>query len=413
MKPATVLLMLLLAAAPALAQSALIGRGVSLTTELLRYEPNPAEPGDVLTVHLLVSNKGGNTAKNVQVELLDNHPFYVTDPASRLKSLTAIPGQESFLVKYAVRVDKDADEGTAYLKVRTGVLGGASVQEELLPLDVRTLDAAIAIDDITVTPPQVSPGGEAEINMTLRNLADSRLRNLAIRLETSQAVGSETVQVPVAPLGGSFERRVSELAGGQSVIVRYRIIVQPDAASDVYRLPVKVTFDDEAGNNLSASDQVSLVINAPTALEAYVDAVELVPGQTAGDITLRVVNRGLSGIKFLTVEVGTDESFELRSTSARLYVGNIDSDDYETETISLRARKNPVRLPLHLEYLDALNRAGAKDIALEVDMVSIMEDGKKPGSPLGVAAVVALVGLIAWIVVRQVRRARRRQHLKA
>lgn len=411
MKAIPLLLLAVLLSATAAAQNSLIGQGSSLSAELLRYEPNPAEPGDVVNVHLVLINKGGNTARNVQVEFLDNYPFFINDPASRVKSLAAIPGQESSLVRFNVRVDKDAPEGTSFLKVRYTVEGASAAQESLLALDIRTLDAAIAIEDIAIEPSPVTPGSQATITLSMKNIADSRLRNIAVALGTTQTVGTTTSQIPIAPLGGSLERRAPELAGGQLFRVAYSIIVKPDAASDVYHLPITVTFDDESGNNFTKFDQVGLVVSAKAKLDAYIDSVEVFTDQPVGTLTLRFVNSGLSKIKLLTAHLGEDASFDLRSTSSSVYIGNIDSDDYETATVAVKAHGDRIRLPLRLEYLDALNAPYDDEAVLEVPLLTLDDAGLKERNTAGLVIGLIAVAIVAWIVVRRIRRHQRRKAL--
>ncbi len=280
-----------------------------------------------------------------------------------------------------------------------------------MALDIRTLDAAIAIEDIAIEPSPVTPGSQATITLSMKNIADSRLRNIAVALGTTQTVGTTTSQIPIAPLGGSLERRAPELAGGQLFRVAYSIIVKPDAASDVYHLPITVTFDDESGNNFTKFDQVGLVVSAKAKLDAYIDSVEVFSDQPVGTLTLRFVNSGLSKIKLLTAHLGEDASFDLRSTSRSIYIGNIDSDDYETATVAVKAHGDRVRVPLRLEYLDALNAPYDDEAVLEARLLTADDAGLKERNTAGLVIGLIVVAIVAWIVVRRIRRHQRRKAL--
>ncbi|NJL44523.1 MAG: hypothetical protein HC945_04405, partial [Nitrosarchaeum sp.] len=130
--------LLLLPAAVVAQQTTLVGQGTSLTAELLRYEPNPAEPGDLVTVNVVLTNEGGEVARGVELELVDSYPFSAADPNEAAKQITSIPGQQSTVTSFLVLVDKDAPEGTAFLKVRYKPTNSAGWKESLLSLDITT-----------------------------------------------------------------------------------------------------------------------------------------------------------------------------------------------------------------------------------------------------------------------------------
>ena len=93
------------------------GSTQSLNASLLYYEPIPAEPGSVIDVFVQVENTGGSS-QSVSVAFSDTFPFSIDTETDRIKTTPRIPSQESFLVKYRVRVSPDAEPGTNYIKVQ-------------------------------------------------------------------------------------------------------------------------------------------------------------------------------------------------------------------------------------------------------------------------------------------------------
>lgn len=393
----------------AYAINTLVASGSVLEAELLYYEPLPAEPGDVLDVYILVSNEGGSAAKNVRVKLVDNYPFTSDDPLSSTKEIPSIPAQESALVRFKVRIDNTASEGPANLKTIITSSNSVASKDAYLALDVTTNDAAIGIDRITMEPEVVTPGGTAKIDLYLKNLADSRLRDIGVELATQKTVGTTTTALPFAPVGMSLERRFAEMFADQELNVHYEIIVSPSADSDVYAVPITITFSDERGNDYSITDEVALIINAKPELEVYLDDTDLLSDNLKGEFTLKFVNKGLSTIKSATAEIQASEDFELLASTRKVYIGNIDSDDYETETFKINAKKGEFLIPVSIHYMDALNNEYTQDVQLPLSLFSTKQTTNGNGNTGVVVVIVVLVLVVLFFVLRRHRKKKKRK----
>ena len=406
MKKITILpILLVLFALPlVLGLNTIIGSGPSLTTTLLRYDPVPAEPGDILDVYILITNSGGSSAKNLKIEAIGNYPFSIDNTPDATKLIPNLPGQESFLVRYKVRVANDAPEGNANFKVKVTSADDKLSQEELLAIPIKGNNPVISVNRIMLTPETIYPGGKGTIDIYLSNPADVRLRDISVSLSTQSTLGSTTSQLPFAPLGGSLEQRIVSLRPREEAKVSFDIITEPGATSDLYRIPVTITFSDESGNTYTLSDQVGLIIQAEPKLEIYLDAIEVYADQPQGDITFKYVNNGLAKVKLLTTEIMPSEDFELVSHSSTVYVGNIDSDDYETVTYTIKAKKtDSINIPVSIHYLDAFNNPHDIEVTLPVNLITKKEAGLGNGgiSPILIIVIIAIIAFVVWRIVKR------------
>ncbi|MBN1645921.1 COG1361 S-layer family protein [Candidatus Woesearchaeota archaeon] len=401
-------MILAMLAVPSLALNTLVADNADLSTTLLRYTPNPAEPGDVVDVYILLNNDGSVTARNVIFEMADSYPFSVEDASKRIINIPAVPGQEEYLLKYRVRINKNAEEGTSYLKVNYRIDGAQTSKSDQLSIDILTNDASIEISRIEISPESVSPGKEATIKLYLKNLADSKLRDLTVTIDTTRTLGSTTSELPFAHMTSSKERHFPELTADETVVAEYRIVVEPDAVSDVYKLPITLTYSDETGNDYTKNDEIGLVINADIDLDAYIDSVEPCCIEQEGQMIIRLVNRGLSEIKLLTAEI-SDESddYELFSPSNRVYVGNIDSDDYETVTYDIQAMKKEFTVALKVDYMDSLNNPKSEIFQLPVKLNPQNSQSSTGTVWFVVILVVIIVAFVWWR--RRKKKSKRRQ----
>lgn len=351
-----------------LGQTAPVPQGTALSADLLRYEPNPAEPGDTLKVYITISNEGTKPAHGVRVELLENYPFSPASTSQAIEDIGSVPAAESALVVFHAQIDKDAPEGSFDLKIRYRSSANGAWQEERLSLDVATNDAAIAINDIRTEPEVPKPGERATITLEVTNLADSRLRDLAVKLETERTIGSATSELPFTPIGSSLEKRIDEMRASQTRSFSFPIIIDPEAASGVYSIPLEVSFSDERDNDYTYTDEVGLVISAQPMLDVYIDSAEIYTDERTGDVTLKFVNRGLSEIKLLNIELVASDAYTMLSGSPNIYIGNIDSDDFDTQTITITADGDTLEIPVRLHYLDALNNEFDEQKTLRLEL---------------------------------------------
>ncbi|MCK4521464.1 MAG: hypothetical protein KAU20_02740, partial [Nanoarchaeota archaeon] len=89
-------------------------------------------------------------------------------------------------------------------------------------------------------------------------------------------------------------------------------------------------------------------------------------------ISVKFVNKGSSDIKFVYATLQNSKEYEIVSP-AGVYVGNIDSDDYETAEYTIyvkRTRKKSLALPLLIEYRDANNKLYTENMNINLKLYS-------------------------------------------
>ena len=112
-------------------------------------------------------------------------------------------------------------------------------------------------------------------------------------------------------------------------IMNFDLIALPDAEGGIYKIPIEITYTDEAGTSYTKDDYISLKLSSTPDLLIHVDSSEINADMKSGTVVLKIINRGLTNIKLLTAELDEGEGYEIMS-QPEVYVGNIDSDDYET-----------------------------------------------------------------------------------
>jgi hypothetical protein len=344
-----------------------------ISATLLSQTPDPVEPGQVVKVKFKIENDGVQTTKDVIVKLLPKSPFTIYNDVNEKnigKLKASSTGADAVVVEFRIKVDEQAVEEETELELMVQVGEGAiSYTDEDFMIDIQTHDAVLDITSITYEPEQIAPGENAEIYVQVKNLADSLLKDVRFKLDLSDPM------LPLAPYQSSSERRISQLKSNYQSSLSFNIIADPEATPGLFKVPLNITYNDEKGNSYSVDDVLAITVGEKPKIKAYVKKSTVHKTKEEGKITLEIANSGSSDIKYLEMYVLDSEDYELISTTDYYYLGDVDSDDTESEEIDVYINKKVkiLHLPLMLKYYDANNKPYQQQFDLEMPLYSSSE----------------------------------------
>ncbi|MBR9700342.1 hypothetical protein GOV11_00570 [Candidatus Woesearchaeota archaeon] len=379
-----ILLALMLLLVP-LAHADLVTTGAALDASLLYYEPVPAQPGDAVDIWIQITNDGGSRSKTGMLSIQPSSTFTVEAGSDERTAIPGIPGQESFLFTTTVRISKDANEGTSYIKVRIQEDGKESYIERDLAINIQGTSSALSILKATTSPADVLPGEHTLLSVVVQNVGQTVVRNVDVALDLDD--------LSFAPSGSSDSKTISSLRGGESHTFVFNLAAYPDAEANAYQLPITLSYDDEQGNAKSQDETIGIVVGSQPELLVYFDRVGITADSGEGEVVIQFVNKGLSEIKLLEMEVIETDDVKVTSESSLVYVGNIEEDDYESADIDLSVKGDDVMVSLRVAYKDALN----KDYETEYQLPLKLKSGNGGSSGMGWVWFVLIVGGIAGI----------------
>jgi hypothetical protein len=366
---------------------------------LLTYEPSPAEPGSYLDVTFSATNIGKQAASNAKFELIEEYPFSLDSSQDAIKELGPVGSKQDLVLKYKVRVDSQAVLGLTPLKIRYTTNGNNWLTSEF-NVDVRTSEAILVIDSIE-SPDTMIPGETSKVDITLNNLASATLKDVTLKLDlasTTATLATDviTIDQPFVPIGSGMEQKEKFLAAGAKKTFSYNLRTYADAESKIYKIPMVITYKDESGTEYTKSEILGLVVGSQPRLSIEADASGLHAMNGYGDVTFKIINKGFTDVKFLTATLVESSDYQGDSHSKDVYVGTINSDDYESVDYHVKALANDVTFKLMLEYTDANNRPFTETIDIPVN-ISSQSKNQKSSTPWGlIVLVVAGVGGFFW-----------------
>ena len=412
MKKIMILLLALLMVVPAHAALSI----PNLQTSLLNQDPDPAGPGSYVDLRFKIQNTGESAAEKVLVELLPSYPFSLDYSETAERDLGIIPatgdGSQVVIVKYKVRIDQNAVEGENTINLRYKVGNGEWISEEF-NINIRTLDSTLSVESVETEPELIVPGQTNKVKVTLTNIADSVIKDVTFKLDlTYSTILSQVTTLdplagysalPFAPVNSATEKKVRFINPGKSHVFEYDIIADSDAESRVYKVPIEITYYDELDNKYTKNDIIGLIVGTPPDLSVVVDSTDLTLGKKVGTVTLRVINKGFTDVKFLDLWVESNGVYELLS-APEVYIGNVNSDDYETAEFDVHITKDydlktvqndTIMLPVKLQYRDANGELYDENIELGLTI----HNPSKLGETKNNTTKYIIIGLIAVVLI--------------
>ncbi|MEM4268214.1 MAG: COG1361 S-layer family protein [Candidatus Woesearchaeota archaeon] len=405
----------------------------AIVVTLLNQDPDPAEPGQYVNVRLKIENIGNLPATDFILSFEPKFPFSLDSNEIANKSFAVVgplmKDDQRIVVKYKVRVSRDAVDGTNIMRFKYMYKDKNGVLKEFakdFEIDVQSLDPTIAVQTISTNPKIFEPGKKGTIEVTVKNIASSPIRQVSVKLDlmltslasygTSSTLSTSSSKfssvldtLPFANMDGPTEQKIAYLKPNEEATFAYNIMVYPSAESRVYKIPLIITFYDEQGNQITKTDLVGIVVGSTPELEVLLDSYDVTMPGTSGRVTIKFVNKGVSEIKFVTVKLMSNDDHKLLSAEQD-YVGNIESDDFQTSDFRIYVEptaKDRIHLPLEISYKDANNNHYEKKVTLYANLYTekqIKVLGLEKKSHTGyyiLGFVLVIVGIVVYRLVKR------------
>jgi len=367
--------------------------GPIISADILKYEPAPVEPGGYVEVWISVNNEG-TVSEDFKIEFFPEYPFSLAEGEDEMKTLKALPAGENAVVKYRLIVAHDAPNQDMPAKFQYQI--GQSLVWTRLEADIsiRTAGAILTVDTYQTTPEKIQPGDTINVDISLKNGGQITVKDIDITLDMDESV--------MAPIGSGSTKRIKEILPGAAGKVSFTLIADTSADIKVYSIPLMLKYKDVRNTEYEDETRISLIMSAEPDLALVVDSSEVGSPGKPGTVTLKVINKGIMDLKYLNARLISTEQYEVLSPSNEEYIGNLDSDDFETIEFIINPKQKDLRLNLVMDFKDPYNKDYSQTYDLPLRVISKAELGEASfpwGSVLFVLVIIA--GIIYWLYRRR------------
>ncbi|MBR9699636.1 hypothetical protein GOV09_04225 [Candidatus Woesearchaeota archaeon] len=397
-----------------------IADDTNIVVTLINQEPDPVAPGDVVDLRFRIENKGAEPAEEMWVKVIPKFPASIYSDEEEVYIGTVVGGQRDSLgvrEKYRLLVDEAAVAGLNTVEFWYKTKFNSWTRAGQYDIEIRERDAVLAINEITTTPQTITPGSTTKVSFRLENLAESLLKDIKLSLEVYSVFATTTTittaELPFTPIGSGNEKTLRSIGAREAKDVVFDLFTDADAESKVYKVPYILTYTDEPGNNFTRSGVVGLIVDAEPDLSVSIEDTQILSDGAKGTVSIKFVNKGFSDVKFLNVILKETKEFDVLSNQ-EVYVGNLDSDDFESAEFDLLVQKGgsgDMTLPLQIDYRDANGQLFEKDIDLILPLYSGKELKKRTddgGNTFGGILIVLVIVAVGIFVYRKYRKKKKR-----
>lgn len=338
---------------------------------LYSQSPDPVQPGNYVELRIKIENIGTESLNDFQIELVPSYPFSFDANEAALKQYGniggSVYGDTGVIAKWKLRVDEKAVEGDNKVRVKYRFGKDYWMYEDIL-VSVKTLDAILNIKGIRTVPEIISPGEQFNLILEVENQADSFLKNIRFKIDEL---------APFVPIGSTDEQSIRVLGAGESENVTFILVSQGSANQVVYTIPLKVSYYDNEEDVYTKNISFGVILAGKPQLIKNIDDTAVYSSGDKGKVTITISNIGVEEVKFVKASLMDSEDYRVIS-SREVYLGNIDSDDFESAVYDLyvKTKKESVPLEMMLDYKDALNRQYSENFSLYLPMYSSGEARK-------------------------------------
>jgi hypothetical protein len=392
-----ILFVLTLALALMLAASGVSAAGGAMVTaSILRYEPTPAEQGNTVDVWVQLSN-AGTKADLVAVKFLPEYPFSLPAGAQGEADIGTISATENKVVKFTLFIDSNAPNGDRNVKFlyKHGTIDTWAQLEA--PITIQTQNAGLMIESYEVEPSPVIPGQIFNVTLKFRNAGKIAVKNLDVSFDLPEGTFST--------IGTGAKKRVDFIPSEETETVSFQMASDTSTAVKVYNVPVTLSYQDERNKQYTDTAKISLVVNAKPEISMSVDSTKFSSKTSPGTVSVKIVNKGVVNMKYVSVKIVETPDYEVLSSSNEAYVGNLDSDDFETVDFTIKPKVAEPRLQLQMEFKDPYNMAYQESYNLPLRIITAKDLGNG-GFPWGTVIIVLAIagGIVYWRIRKRKKR---------
>lgn len=368
-----------------------VSGGPNLQISSLKYEPYPLEPGELFNLWVKLENRGLKETQNAICNLILEYPFFLDENWTATKEIGQISPFDQVVLEFKnIRVDSNAQEGENELKLKCWVDKYSQPVENSFTITIRSRFPKCIIRDVRTNPEFIQPGGEAEIILSLENDGNSTMRDVQVELDFSS--------VPLIPSREIGVKLLKNIEKGSVKNVSFYVRALPDAVGGVYRLPVLISYFGMTENQHSLNGSISIEINSYPEIQIIADTPDLLTTKKTGELVLRIINKGLTDIKYLSITLMNNKDIKVLSGNT-VYIGDVDSDDIESAEFRVKLSKSKLVLPVQIEYRDVVNRKYTQQMNISFELLSPIEAGK--GNSLLWIIAVGILFLLIFLIYKR------------
>ena len=355
---------------------------VSLTVSS-QIVPSTIGPGDSGNLILTIANSGTEYARRVELTVKSHSSITF---GSRSYDLGIIAPSGSTQISIPITISSSIGDYITSVFFSISYAEGDSASTATIDASTSisiSRRSLVQIESVTWGKELIEPGDVVDVDIYVKNGGLGNLKDMTVEL------GNATL--PFVSASGDTETYLGDLSVNELRPAAFSIIINKDAKTTAYRVPVTIKYYDEASVLHTDVKYIGLKISGqPDFVVTLEDDSAMYAGSSTGELVISIANRGTATASFLTLRFNSS----LDITPAEYYVGNLDPDDYETVTLSVDLTAAPTgkhSLPIEMVYKDPYNQELSEPVTIDFTVHRFQSGGISPIFQLAIIGIVIII----------------------
>jgi len=212
-----------------------------INVAFVNQNPYPAVQEEYVDLLFKVENRGTNDANNVTLELIPEYPFSLNPGVNAIQELGTVKGLQNginaFLVKYKVKVDKDAIDGNNEIKLKYSEGENSAYYTQAFNVSVSNsrTDFDVVVQDSTT--------------LAIANIGANTAQSVIVRIPEQQNFR----------VNGTSATIIGNLNAGDYTLVTFQLfqVRNSNVSSGENNLTVEISYTDTLGIRRTTQKNVS------------------------------------------------------------------------------------------------------------------------------------------------------------
>jgi hypothetical protein len=286
------------------------------------------EPGEESILFLTFSNPTREDIYNIEINVLPGK--YIETEKTHIK-LESLPSATSQTTSLKFMINKNAKPTISHigLEIIYYQTSDHSKKNMEITIPLKISGKPILKIEKVEFDKELKPGETVRLSFVLKNYG-LLAKDVRISLNQTFFVCKEC------------EKIIKKLEDSKEV--EFEITVNPEISPNTYLIPISISFWDSAkSNEYNEKKFIGVKVMGTKNL-----IVTLENFYVKDYLTVKISNGGSETVKFLRVRFESDANI----TPEEIYIGNLDSDDYDSEKLSVSGLPGEHKLKVLLSYED-------------------------------------------------------------
>lgn len=324
MKKIIALLMMLFMLTTAWAASDDWSQTAGISISLVNQDPDPVAAGEIVEVRIGIENIGGRAVSNLMMEIDPAYPFELVPGEDVVQDIGTMQGYQTGdsikIIKFKVRVDRDATAGSYDLKIKYYEQGSTAISTKSLSVDVRNSESA---EVIHIDKTNLVPGKQTSLKFTVNNVGNAPLREMTFYWENEDKI--------ILPVGSDNRRYIKYVDVSEGAELEYQVIADSNAEPGLYELNLYLTYDDPlTGEDKEIATIAGVYVGGGTDFD-----VSFSEG-TSSETSFSIANIGSNPAYSVSVIIPEQDGWTVSGSNSAI-IGNLNKGDYTVATFTLQS----------------------------------------------------------------------------